>query len=187
MAGDIWREIGAKRKNSQITAALAEYPPGRDSSFIREISTLQSIPMLKANLTLMRKRIFVVAAAIAQLCSPHRTYADGFIDPQLAMKQFKAPAGFKVDLWAAEPQVKNPAALCLDEQGRVYVAETYRLVDAGVFDIRGHMNLYTEDLACRTVEDRAAMILRHYQGKLGEFTNATEVVRLLEDKGGVGH
>ncbi len=142
--------------------------------------------MLKANLTVMTKH-FVLAAAAIQLYSQHPANADGFIDPTLAMKQFKAPAGFKVDLWAAEPQLKNPVALCVDEHGRVYVAETYRLVDAGVFDIRGHMNLYTEDLACRTVEDRAAMITRNYPGKLNEFTNASEAVRLLEDKGGVGH
>ena len=135
----------------------------------------------------MKRFLSIAPAAILLLAPRPAPAAEGFIDPQLGMKQFKAPAGFKVDLWAAEPQVKDPVALCIDEHGRIYVAETYRLVDAGVFDIRHHMNLYTEDLACRTVEDRAAMILRHYEGKLNEFTNASEIVRLLEDKGGVGH
>ena len=46
------------------------------------------------------------------------------IDPVLAIKQFQIPAGFKMDLFAAEPQLLNPVAFCFDEQGRIYVAET---------------------------------------------------------------
>src|SRR4030081_1308958 len=61
------------------------------------------------------------------------------IDPELAIKQFKYPARFKVDLFAAEPQLSNPVAFCFDELGRVYVAETFRY-KTSVYDIREHMN-----------------------------------------------
>src|SRR6266699_4740493 len=54
---------------------------------------------------------------------------------QLAVKQFQVPAGFKVDLWAAEPMLGNPVAFTIDEQGRVFTSETYRY-RTGVLDIR---------------------------------------------------
>ena len=81
------------------------------------------------------------------------------IDPEAAIKQFKVPAGFKVELWASEPQLMNPVAFSFDEQGRVFVAETFRY-KTSVFDIRDHMKMYYDDLACRTVEDRVSMIRR---------------------------
>jgi len=42
--------------------------------------------------------------------------------------------------WAPEPLLANPVAICTDEKGRWYVAETFRL-HAGVTDIREHMEL----------------------------------------------
>jgi quinoprotein glucose dehydrogenase len=110
---------------------------------------------------------------------------DKAIDPELAIKQFKAPAGFKVDLFAAEPQLKNPVSFCFDEQGRVYMAETFRLVSS-VYDIRGHMNMYDDDLACRTVEDRAAMVKKYLGAKEGDLGVEPDDIRLLEDSNGSG-
>ena len=109
-----------------------------------------------------------------------------FIEPSLEIKQFKVPAGFKPELWAQEPQIANPVAMCIDEHGRIYVTETYRLIDGGVYDIRNHMDLYSEDLACRTIEDRLAMIQKHYGVAPVEFTKASEKVQLLEDRSGGG-
>ncbi len=110
---------------------------------------------------------------------------DKAIDPELAIKQFKVPPGFKVDLFAAEPQLKNPVAFCFDEQGRVYMAETFRLVSS-VYDIRGHMNMYDDDLACRTVEDRAAMVKKYLGTKVGDLAVEPDDIRLLEEKNGSG-
>ena len=53
-----------------------------------------------------------------------------------------------------------------------------------MYDIRNHMDLYNEDLACRTIEDRLAMIQKHYGVAPFEFTNASEKVQLLEDRSG---
>jgi len=73
-----------------------------------------------------------------------------------AQKRIQVPAGFKVDLWAAEPLLANPVCFAVDEKNRFYVAETFRLHD-GVTDIRSHMDWLDDDLACRTVEDRVAI------------------------------
>src|SRR5215831_13490957 len=66
------------------------------------------------------------------------------------LRQFRVPAGMKVELWAAEPLLANPVAFSFDERGRCFVAETFRLHD-GVPDIRGHMSWLDDDLASRTV------------------------------------
>lgn len=102
------------------------------------------------------------------------------IDPELAIKQFKAPAAFKVDLFAAEPQMQNPVAFGFDEKGRIYMVETHRLVSS-VYDIRGHLNMYDDDLACRTVEDRAAMVKKYLGSKVGDLAVESDDIRLLED------
>lgn len=110
---------------------------------------------------------------------------DKAIDPVLAIKQFTAPSNFKIDLFAAEPMMKNPVAFCFDEAGRIYLAETERLVTS-VYDMRGHLDMYSDDLACRTVEDRAAMVRKFLGSKENELSVADDEVRLLEDSSGSG-
>jgi quinoprotein glucose dehydrogenase len=107
------------------------------------------------------------------------------IDAELAIKQFKLPDGFKVSLFASEPQLVNPVSFCFDEQGRIFVAETFRYL-RGVLDIRDNMQMYYDDLASRSVADRAAMI-KHYAGsKTPLFSSESEVIRLIEDRAGTG-
>src|ERR687889_334141 len=84
-----------------------------------------------------------------------------------AIKRFRVPKGFKVELFAAEPLLANPVAFAIDEKGRFFVAETFRL-HAGVTDIRGHMNWLDEDLASRSVEDRIAMMKKYEARRLPE-------------------
>jgi putative membrane-bound dehydrogenase-like protein len=45
--------------------------------------------------------------------------------PQAALKRMKLPAGFTVSLFAGEPDVVQPIAMALDEQGRLWVVENY--------------------------------------------------------------
>jgi quinoprotein glucose dehydrogenase len=105
---------------------------------------------------------------------------------ELAIGKMKLPKDLKAELFAAEPMVSNPVAICVDGQGRVYVAETYR-IDHGIFDVRGHMDWLEDDLAAKTVEDRIAMLHR----KLGpnfrrETQGATDRIVRLEDNAGEG-
>ncbi|MCC6234109.1 MAG: HEAT repeat domain-containing protein [Verrucomicrobiales bacterium] len=102
-------------------------------------------------------------------------------EAEQAIRKFRIPKGWRVDLIAAEPHLANPVAFAFDEQERVYVVETFRHGN-GVLDIRGRTDwpspgykrllspervagladeLLDADLACRTVEDREKL-LRHY-------------------------
>src|SRR3954470_9956294 len=80
-----------------------------------------------------------------------------------AIKRMQVPPGLTVDLFAAEPHVANIIAFCIDERGRFYVAETFRLHE-GVTDNRGKRWL-DDDLASRTVADRVAMYRKYLGSK----------------------
>lgn len=103
----------------------------------------------------------------------------------MAIKRFRVPKGFKVELVAAEPQLANPVAFCIDHQGRFYVAETYRL-HTGVTDIRGHMNWLDDDLASKSVADRIAMLKKFEGDKITNYTRESERLRFLVDTDGDG-
>lgn len=112
----------------------------------------------------------------------------------LAIKKFRVPPGFKVELVAAEPALANPVAFCIDEQGRIYVAETFRHSAVGpayryyegVLDIRSHLDWLDDDLAARTVQDRIDLLQRHLGTNAAKMTGESERVRLLEDTDGDG-
>ena len=99
---------------------------------------------------------------------------------ELAMKGYQIPAGFKVELFAAEPHLANPVAFDIDHQNRFWVAETFR-IGAGVTDIRGKDSWLDEDLASRTVEDRIAMMKRHEGTNFAKNVGASERIKLILD------
>jgi putative membrane-bound dehydrogenase-like protein len=47
------------------------------------------------------------------------------LSPEKAAQVMTVPEGFDVKLFAAEPDVQQPIALCLDDRGRLWVAEAY--------------------------------------------------------------
>ena len=107
-------------------------------------------------------------------------------EASVAMKSIRLAPGLKVELFAAEPHLANPVAFCIDERGRFYVAETFRL-HAGVTDNRSHMNWLDADMAARTVADRVAMYRKflspeEFQG----YQTEHERVKLVEDSDGDG-
>ena len=102
-----------------------------------------------------------------------------------AMKRFRVPKGLKVELFAAEPLVANPVAFSIDEQGRFYVAETFRL-HAGTTDIRSHMDWLDEELAVRTVDERIAYMMKHEGARIADYKKQSDRVRLLWDSDGDG-
>ncbi|MHC5542971.1 DUF7133 domain-containing protein, partial [Singulisphaera rosea] len=97
---------------------------------------------------------------------------------------FRVPKGLKVELFAAEPQLANPVAFCLDEQGRVYVAEEYRF-NRGTEENRTRPFFLEDDLQLRTVDDRLAMYKKwadRFEGGMDWFSKYSDQVRLLEDR-----
>lgn len=100
----------------------------------------------------------------------------------------KRPAGLKIELFAAEPQLGNPVALTVDEKGRVFVAEEYRF-NRGTEENRTSSWLLEDDLQIRTIEDRLTMFRRHashYADGMNWFTKYSDKIRLLEDRNGDG-
>ena len=54
-----------------------------------------------------------------------------------AASGFKVPDGFKVSVFAAEPDVRNPIAMAWDAKGRLWVAENYTYAERSArFDLR---------------------------------------------------
>ena len=47
------------------------------------------------------------------------------LDPERAAREATVPAGFSLKLFAGEPDVRQPIAFCLDDRGRLWVAEAY--------------------------------------------------------------
>src|SRR5206468_5669654 len=127
-----------------------------------------------------------LAASAAEAPKAYNPYvAPASAEAERAIKRIRVPKGFKVDLFAAEPLLANPVAFHIDEQGRFFVVETFRL-NAGVTDIRGHMDWLNDDLACKSVEDRVAM-MRKYEGpRISKYTEDSDRLRLLIDTDGDG-
>ncbi|MBI3878082.1 MAG: HEAT repeat domain-containing protein, partial [Verrucomicrobia bacterium] len=101
---------------------------------------------------------------------------------ELAIKKFKLMPGFKAELWAAEPMFANPVSIAIDEKGRIYVAETFRL-HKGVTDIRSHMNWLDEELAAKSTDDLRQLFKKYDVKGLSDFS---ERITLLEDRTGSG-
>lgn len=103
---------------------------------------------------------------------------------QLAIKRIQVPKGMQVNLTAAEPLLANPIAFYIDDQGRFYVAETFRL-HRGVTDNRSH-RWTTADLSSRTVADRLAMYRKYLGKKFASYGKDEDRIRLLVDTNGDG-
>lgn len=106
-------------------------------------------------------------------------------DLELALRKLRPAAGLRVGLYAAEPKVANPVGIAVDERGRVFVAETRRYNTSALYIVR-HGEVYFEDLACRTTEDRLAVSRKLLGADAGRLEKDSEVVRLLEDTDGDG-
>ena len=104
---------------------------------------------------------------------------------ELSLKGFQIPKEMTGSLWAAEPLLANPVAIAIDEQGRLFVAETFRQ-EKGVEDNRSHMNWLNDDLSLQTVEDRAAMFRKHLGDKADGYGKEHDRIRRLVDTDGDG-
>ncbi|MEO0446283.1 MAG: hypothetical protein AAF191_09440, partial [Verrucomicrobiota bacterium] len=51
--------------------------------------------------------------------------------PQDSLAAFHLPENFHADLFAAEPEVRNPIALAWDPRGRLWIAENFTYAEKG--------------------------------------------------------
>ncbi len=125
---------------------------------------------------------------------PPKPLPDGTEKALTQIPQFKLPPGMKAELWAAEPLLGSPVAISVDEKGRVYAAEEYRL-GAGAAENRGNPAFdftffLDDDLQTRTLADRLKSYKKHADklpGGFDYFTKNADQVRRLEDTSGSGH
>jgi len=128
-----------------------------------------------------------VASTIAQEKNAYTPkIAPASEEAERAMTGFRLPEGVSVSLFAAEPMLANPVAFCLDEQGRVFVAETFRQGKGGVTDNRDNMHWLHDDLQARTVEDRLAFFNKHMKERVEQYGKEHDRIRLLADQDGDG-
>ena len=101
-----------------------------------------------------------------------------------AMDAIRIPKGWKISLFAAEPDVANIVAIDVDHQGRMYVVESFRQ-NKGVTDNRNHDDEWLlADLAAKTVQDR----IDYHKRLLGEaaitYAQHDDRIRRLVDTDG---
>src|SRR4051812_20870089 len=86
-----------------------------------------------------RNRLYMILCSVAVLvtgtlsafCSENfpKPYDSDTNNPPMsadqAAKSFKMPPGFKVTVFASEPDVRQPIAMTFDARGRLWVAENY--------------------------------------------------------------
>jgi quinoprotein glucose dehydrogenase len=113
---------------------------------------------------------------------------DGTEAARRAIAGIRVPDGMRMEVFAAEPQVSSPVAICLDEKGRVYAAEEYRF-NRGTPENRSQAFLLEDDLQVDSLEGRLAMYRKfedRFDGGMEWFTRVSDQVRLLEDRDGDG-
>ena len=109
-------------------------------------------------------------------------------EAESAIKGFNVPAGFKVELFAAEPHVANISAFDIAADGKVYVVEVFRRRGGGVLDMRNLSAAWLDDdLASRTVADRIALVRRRMMpAEQRAMEIESDRVRIVEDRDGDG-
>lgn len=98
--------------------------------------------------------------------------AGGF-PPQAAAERMVLPSGFHADVYASEPDIRQPIAACFDERGRMWVVEYLQFPNpAGLTPV-------TRDVYLRTVYDKIP--LPPPKGVKG-----ADRIKILEDTDGDG-
>jgi len=123
-------------------------------------------------------RFFALVAFV--LCSGLRSGRADLPEAVEAAKAFEVSSGLKVEAVAAEPVVKNPVAISMDEKGRFWVAETYRL-DNAVVDITKNTNWIKADLSFRNFRDRVTFLTNVFGTNADVLTRASERLNMLAD------
>ncbi len=117
---------------------------------------------------------------------PYTPYvAEASAEGEAAIERMEVPEGFQVELFAAEPMLANPVVFHVDHKGDFYVNESFR-VNAGVTDMRRHMDWLEDELSNLTVDDRVEMYRRHEGEDFAAYGTEHERIRLIRDTDGDG-
>ncbi len=127
-----------------------------------------------------------VAADLQQSAPLEPEVAEASNEAAQAMAAIRLPEGWKIELFAAEPDVANIVAFDIDNRGRIFVCETFRQ-NRGVTDNRAHDQTWVlADLAAETVQDR----IDYHKKLLGDaavtYSQHDDRIRRIEDSDGDG-
>ena len=88
----------------------------------------------------MLTRLFILSLllaplgqALGQITKP--TDAPKPLPPAESLKTVRLPDGFRLELVAAEPLIRQPSGVCWDAEGNLFVAELHGYNREGQFDI----------------------------------------------------
>jgi quinoprotein glucose dehydrogenase len=146
--------------------------------------------MRRLALAILFSPLALLAADPVQTTPP---LPDGSAKAKQHMAGFRLPQGLKVELFAAEPMLSSPVAISVDEKGRVFVAEEYRL-GHGAAENRSNpafnFSFWLDDeLQLKTNDDRLKMYEKwasKFPGGMKWFTSHADQLRLVEDTTGSG-
>ena len=138
--------------------------------------------------------VILITTVVAQEPVKEPDLPDGKDKARKQMAAFRLPPGMKAELFAAEPMLASPVAISVDDKGRVFVAEEYRLGQGAAENRDNPAFKFTffldDDLQIRTLDDR----LKAYRkwadklpGGFDYFTKHADQVRRLEDTTGKGY
>ncbi len=144
--------------------------------------------MRSRNCVLTLTATFCMLVRLSATLVAQEILPDGSKAAELAISCFRIPSGMKMEVFAAEPQVASPVAICIDEKGRVYAAEEYRF-NRGTPENRTQDFFLTDDLQIDSLQDRLALYKKfedRFEGGMDWFTKVSDQVRILEDRDGDG-
>ncbi len=96
------------------------------------------------------------------------------------------PKGMTAKVFARDPDVLNATAISIDEQNRLFVAETHRF-DRGIEDNRRNWHWIKDEVGLRTTAERLELYKKYADKKpMDYYTKYAEKIRVLEDKDGDG-
>jgi putative membrane-bound dehydrogenase-like protein len=79
--------------------------------------------------------LVILTCNLLQAQIPKPKDAPAPLAPEESARTFKLPPGFKLELIASEPLIREPTGVCWDEQGRFFVCEMHGYNLEGQFDI----------------------------------------------------
>lgn len=96
------------------------------------------------------------------------------------------PEGMTAKVFAKDPDVLNATAISMDEQNRLFVAETHRF-GRGIEDNRRNWHWLKDEVGLRTTAERLELYKKWADKKPIEYyTEHAEKIRVLEDRDGDG-
>jgi putative membrane-bound dehydrogenase-like protein len=96
-----------------------------------------TLAMLSAHFTKSLRKIFLWAIALQWIAiasgvsAQPNTVVDAPLPPVEAARTMIVPDGFHVTLFAGEPDCQQPIGFCIDDRGRLWVAEAYNYPNHG--------------------------------------------------------